>query len=137
MKGVIRLFNTPPKIETTDFPNIELTSNERSALKKLIESKMESYDAAKHRHLIDLGFAEKTKIHPERISDGAGGFISTSQADDEYYVECTSRGRLFYNFKKELIREKHWSHRLSVVSIVISVLSLIIAGLSLYFQFKQ
>ena len=132
MKGVIRLFNTPPKIETADFPNIELTGYERSALKKLIDSKTEEYDAAKHRHLIDLGFAERVKFKSERTPDGEGGYISTSRSDVEYFVECTPRGHLFYNFKQAVLKEKHWTHRLSIASFIISVLSLAIAALSLY-----
>lgn len=67
----------------------------------------------------------------------AKGLINTHEYDDEvWYVTLADRGTTYFETDRDVIRERRWTRGLAIAALILSVISIAIAGLSLYLQWK-
>lgn len=68
----------------------------------------------------------------------AKGFIETETFDGEvWYVTLTGTGAAYFETDRDVIRERRWTRGLAIAALILSVISIGIAGLLLYLQWRR
>lgn len=68
----------------------------------------------------------------------AKSLISVYEYDGEpWYVTLTGAGTTYFETDRDVIRERRWTRGLAIAALILSVISIGIAGLSLYLQWRR
>lgn len=93
-----------------------------------IDIRLDAFDALRRRPDFDavLSYLE------------AKGLISVDEYDGApWYVTLSGPGTTYFETDRDVIRERRWTRGLAIAALILSVISIVIAGLSLYLQWRR
>ena len=93
-----------------------------------IDIRLDAFDALRRRPDFDavLSYLE------------AKGLINVDEYDGApWYVTLSGPGTTYFETDRDVIRERRWTRGLAIAAIILSVISIVIAGLSLYLQWRR
>lgn len=66
------------------------------------------------------------------------GYLETDVYDGEiWFITLSEKGVSYFEDERDFISERRWTRGLAIAALILSVISIVIAGLSLYLQWRR